>query len=103
MEPRRKHTARRATRRVKKANKKEKTGGALSLRHIAELIAYGEITVGEKFPIGCVAVADGGHNSLAMLTRRKGESLIQLLVRLDQAIAKANKEDVFTDEINGGS
>jgi hypothetical protein len=38
-----------------------------------------------------------------MLTRRKGESLIQLLVRLDQAIAKANKEDVFTDEINGSS
>jgi hypothetical protein len=103
LEPRRKHTARRATRRVKKANKKEKTGGALSLRHIAELIAYGEITVGEKFPIGCVAVAHGGHNSLAMLTRRKGESLIQLLVRLDQAIAKANKEDVFTDEINGSS
>jgi hypothetical protein len=52
LEPRRKHTARSATRRVKKANKKEKTGGALSLRHIAELIAYGEITVGEKFPIG---------------------------------------------------
>jgi hypothetical protein len=98
LEPRRKHTARSATRRVKKANKKEKTGGALSLRHIAELIAYGE-----KFPMGCVAVAHDGHNSLAMLTRRKGESLIQLLVRLDQAIAKANKEDVFTDEINGGS
>jgi hypothetical protein len=103
LEPRRKHTARSATRRVKKASKKEKTGGALSLRHIAELIAYGEITVGEKFPIGCVAVAHDGHNSLAMLTRRKGESLIQLLVRLDQAIAKANKEDVFTDEINGSS
>jgi hypothetical protein len=32
--------------------------------------------------------------------RRKGESLIQLLTRLDQAIAKANNEGVFTDEIN---
>ncbi len=31
---------------------------------------------------------------------RKGESLVQLLTRLDQAIAKANKEGVFTDEIN---
>jgi hypothetical protein len=59
-----------------------------------------EATVGEKFPMDCVAVAHNGHNSLAMLTRRKGESLIQLLVRLDQAIAKANNEDVFTDEIN---
>jgi hypothetical protein len=85
---------------MKKTNKKERTGGALSLRHISELIAYGEITVGEKFPMGCIAVAHDGHNSLAMLRRRKGESLIQLLIRLDQAIAKANKEGVFTDEIN---
>jgi hypothetical protein len=35
-----------------------------------------------------------------MLSRRKGESLVQLLARLDQAIAKANKEGIFTDEIN---
>jgi hypothetical protein len=35
-----------------------------------------------------------------MLVRRKGETLIQLLTRLDQAIDKAYSEDVFTDEIN---
>src|SRR6202008_4243613 len=103
LEHRRKHIRHRETHSMKKTNKEKKPGAVLSLRHIAELIAYGEITVGEKFPMGCVAVAHDGHNSLAMLTRRKGESLIQLLVRLDQAIAKANKEDVFTDEINGGS
>ena len=85
---------------MKKTNKKEKTGAALSLRHISELIAYGEITVGEKVPMGCIAIAHDGHNSLAMLKRRNGESLIQLLTRLDQAIAMANKEGVFTDEIN---
>jgi hypothetical protein len=85
---------------MKKTNKEKKTGAVLSLRHISELIAYGEITVGEKFPMGCIAVAHDGHNSLAMLSRRKGESLVQLLIRLDQAIAKANKEGVFTDEIN---
>lgn len=100
MEPCREHTLRSATHRMKKTNKKAKTGGALSLRHISELIAYGEITVGEKFRIGCIAAAHDGHNSLAMLRRRKGESLTQLLIRLDQAIAKANKEGVFTDEIN---
>lgn len=100
MEPRSEHTTRRATHRMKKTNKKERTGGALSLRHISELIAYGEITVGKKFPMGCIAAAHDGHNSLAMLRRRKGESLIQLLIRLDQAIAKANKEGVFIDEIN---
>jgi len=85
---------------MKKTNKEKKTDAVLSLRHISGLIAYGEITVGEKFPMGCIAAADDGHNSLAMLRRRKGESLVQLLIRLDQAIAKANKEGVFTDEIN---
>jgi hypothetical protein len=46
------------------------------------------------------ALAAGSSNTLAML-RRRGESLIQRLTRLDQAIAKANDEDVYTDEING--
>ena len=85
---------------MKKINKEKKTGVVLSLRHISELITYGEIRVGEKFQMGCIAVAHDGHNSLAMLKRRKGETLIQLLTRLDHAIAKANKEGVFTDEIN---
>jgi hypothetical protein len=35
-----------------------------------------------------------------MLVRRKGETLTQLLIRLDLAIAKAFNEDTFTDEIN---
>jgi len=35
-----------------------------------------------------------------MLVRRKGESLFQLLSRLDQAIQRAQEEDIFTDEIN---
>jgi predicted RNase H-like HicB family nuclease len=72
----------------------------LSLPHIAEFIDYGEITLGKMYPIGCVAVAADEHNSLAMLVRRKGETLAQLLTRLDQAIAKALEDDVFTDEIN---
>ena len=100
MEPRREPTTRSAARSMKKTNKKEKTGAALSLRHISELIAYGEITVGEKFPMGCIAIAHDGHNSLAMLKRRNDESLLQLLTRLDHAIAKTNDEGVFTDEIN---
>jgi hypothetical protein len=35
-----------------------------------------------------------------MLVRRRGESLVQLLVRLDQAIDKALTLGIFTDEIN---
>lgn len=71
-----------------------------SLPNLAELITYGEITVGVLRPIGCVATATDGHNCLAMLVRRRGETLAQLLARLDQAIDKALNEDVYTDEIN---
>ena len=39
-------------------------------------------------------------NCLAMLRRRQGEPLAQLLTRLDQAIGKALADDIFTDEIN---
>ena len=47
-----------------------------------------------------VAVASDGNTTLAMLVRRKGETLAQLLTRLDLAIAKAYDEEIFTDEIN---
>lgn len=68
--------------------------------HIAALIDDGEITVGEIPPVGCVAVAADGHSSLAMLKRRPGETLTQLLTRLDQAIERAWTEEIYTDEIN---
>lgn len=65
------------------------------LPHIAALIADGEITVGMLHPVGCVAVATDGHNSLAMLKRRPGETLAQLLTRLDQAIERAWTEEIY--------
>jgi hypothetical protein len=37
---------------------------------------------------------------LTMRVRRNGETLFELLIRLDRAVAKAYTEDVFTDEIN---
>jgi len=73
---------------------------SLFLPNIAQLIADGEITVGVLRPIGCVATATDRHNCLAMLVRRRGETLTQLLTRLDLAIAKALTEDIFTDEVN---
>jgi hypothetical protein len=60
----------------------------------------GEITVGVLAPVGCVAVASDEGNTLAMRVRRNGETLFELLIRLDRAVAKAYTEDVFTDEIN---
>ena len=35
-----------------------------------------------------------------MLVRRDGETLAQLLIRLDAAIAKAYDENTLTDEVN---
>ena len=73
---------------------------ATSLPNIAQLVEYGQITVGVLHRVGAVAVASDGHNSLAMLVRRQGETLEALLTRLDQAIDKAINEEIFTDEIN---
>ena len=84
----------------KDAAAKVAVGSSSELPHIAELIIDGEITVGTLVPVGCVAMATDGHNSLAMLKRREGETLAQLLTRLDLAIDKAFTEEVFTDEIN---
>lgn len=71
-----------------------------SLPNIEDLIAYGEVTLGVLRPIGCVATAADEDRCLAMLVRHRGETLGQLLTRLDRAIDKAINEDVFTDEIN---
>lgn len=96
-----KHPRRKQIRRVG-AHAAETPAGteALSLPNIAELIDHGQITVGAMEPVGCVAVASEDHYNLAMLRRRKGETLLKLLTRLDQAIDKAETLGVFTDEIN---
>jgi len=71
------------------------------LPNIEELIdGKGQITIGAIHPLPCVAIANDGHNSLAMLVRRAGETLPQLLIRLDAAIAKAYTEGMITDEVN---
>jgi hypothetical protein len=80
------------------------SSGATSLPdlpNIEQLIdGEGQITIGAIHPLRCVAIANDGHNSLAMLVRRDGETLTQLLIRLDAAIAKAYDEEKFTDEVN---
>ena len=82
----------------------EKAANGLSaLPNIAELIRHGQITVGVIRPMGCVAIANDAHQSLAMLVHRKGESLPQLLERLDLAVGKALHDEIYTDEINNPS
>lgn len=72
-----------------------------ALENIDELVSSGgQISVGQIPPISCAAIANDDHNCLAMLQRRQGESLRDLLVRLDAAIAIAWNEERFIDEIN---
>jgi len=88
------------TRSIRKKAKADSFVAEVSLPNIAELIQDGEITIGRLRPIGCVATAADDDCAYAMLVRRRGESLLQLLVRLDQAIDKALTLGIFTDEIN---
>ena len=74
-----------------------------SLFNIEYLIdGNGEITIGGIGPIHCAATAADDDQSLAMLVRRNGETLEQLLIRLDHAIEKAAENEIFIDEINNG-
>ena len=71
------------------------------LANIAALIDHdGQITLGALDPIKCAAIANDDDSCLAMLPRRPGETLQQLLERLDAAIDLAWTTDEFTDEIN---
>jgi len=60
----------------------------------------GDITVGRIGSVHCAATAADEDQCLAMLVRRPGESLPDLLRRLDTAIADAYENEKFTDEVN---
>ena len=67
------------------------------MKNVGALIADGgDITVGPFGLNDCAATAVDGHNALAMLVRRDGETLNALIERLDRAIARY----LETDEIN---
>lgn len=60
----------------------------------------GDITIGRVGPIRCAATAANEDQCLAMLRWRDGESLLDLLQRLDHAIAIADETGECIDEIN---
>ena len=70
--------------------------------HLQGLIdADGSFVIGRVDPIPCAAIASDDPLMYAALVRRDGETLTQLLDRLDAALAKAFSTDDYTDEING--
>jgi acetylglutamate kinase len=100
VESRRQRSARTHSLKKKTKAKAESAVAARSLPNIAHLIEDGDITIGMLRPVGCVATAADDDCNYAMLVRRRGESLFQLLTRLDQAIDKALTLGIFADEIN---
>ena len=50
--------------------------------------------------LGCIAAAADKDLCYAMLCRRKGEAVIELLHRLDKAIAEAAESATTIDEVN---
>lgn len=70
--------------------------------NIEWLIAEGgAIHVGCVASLDCIASAADEHMCYAMLARRDGETLLQLLVRLDRSIAHVAETSEPIDEING--
>ena len=71
------------------------TNSLPELPYIEETIEHGGIIPPLR---ECIAVAHEGRHTLAMLKRQKSEFLAQLLSCLDLAIARAETDDIFTDE-----
>jgi hypothetical protein len=63
----------------------------------------GDITLGviNHSSLGYTAIASDEHNMLVALVRKDGETLHQLLDRLERALGPAIDDQVFVDEING--
>lgn len=51
--------------------------------------------------LGYTAVVSDEHNMLVALVRRRGETLRQLLDRIEQALGPALEDQIYVDEING--
>ena len=51
--------------------------------------------------LGYTAVASDEHNMLVALVRNRGETLHQLLDRLEKALGPALEDQIYVDEING--
>jgi hypothetical protein len=70
-------------------------------RHLQSFLdnTRGQITIGEIPPIRRAALAARGKKARVALVGRDGETIAQLLERLDIALGKAMAEDAVIDEV----
>jgi hypothetical protein len=60
----------------------------------------GQISIGRISPIPCAAIANDDYAMQVALLRRQGETLMQLLQRLDRTLADCLDKETTVDEIN---
>lgn len=60
----------------------------------------GHIDIGRVPPLECVAIANDESTMYVALQRRRGESLMELLARLDTSLEHCLENEDFIDEIN---
>ena len=74
---------------------------AASLGHLQAFLddTRGQITLGEIPPIRRAALAAQGKKVRVALVGRDGETIAQLMERLDGALGKAMTEDTVIDEV----
>jgi hypothetical protein len=86
----------------KKAARRVTSTPSAPFENFEWLIANGgSIHVGQVGGIDCVASAADRDICYAILARRKGETVLNLLHRLDKSIAIAAETSETIDEING--
>lgn len=60
----------------------------------------GNLSLGQIAPIHYAAVAADEHNMLVALVRQPNESFLEILTRLDRALAEVNATGSIIDDIN---
>jgi len=60
----------------------------------------GHLSIGRLEPVTCAAVVNDDHAMQVVLQRQPGETLMQLLARLDAALGPALSDNKHVDEIN---
>jgi|GEM_PF-2454762 len=93
--------ARSRTKKSAKQKKRSKTASAVPFPTLQEFIDYGgHIDLGRIRPIECAAIASDEHTMYVALQRRSGETLIDLLSRLDNSLEYCLDNEEYIDEIN---
>lgn len=92
---------RRSAKRSRPQRRAARVHEELRLRYIEALVnGRGTVDIGRIGPEPCGAAASEGGQVLALLVRGRGESLRDLLARLDAAIENAWEHQVYIDELN---